>query len=227
MLTLVLDSSAAVATAVVADDLEVLAVRSEQGSTLSLLHDLVRQALDDIGRPLSALDLVATVRGPGSWTGLHVGVTTAKTLAQVLDRPLVGLSMLDCLAGTVTVPTGTVCALVDAKHDAYYSAAYTVADGVGHPVSTGRRRSVLELVAELRQLGGTVEVVGPLSGEHRRRIEAEAGVRLNLAPHHYPTPVAFAAVARAGRDTALTGDERHGLAPDYMQDDFTISSRKQ
>jgi len=226
VLTLVLDSSAAVATAVVSNDLEVLAVRSEEGSTLSLLHDLARQALGDSGVPLSALDMVAAVRGPGSWTGLHVCVTTAKTLAQVIDRPLVGLSMLDCLAYTAPAGAGTVCALVDAKHDAYYSAFYAVADGKVRPVAAAGRRSLPDLAEELRRIGGGIDVVGVLSEPHRRQLEHDSGTPLNLTSQHYPTAEAFAAVAMAGREAALVGEELHRLAPDYMQDDFTISSRK-
>ena len=226
MLTLVLDSSASLATAVVADDLDILAVRSERGSTLSLLHDLTREALLGSGRKLADVDLVAAVRGPGSWTGLHVGVTTAKTLAQVLDRPLVGLSMLDCLAHSAPVADGTVCALVDAKHDAYYSAFHTVSDGAVGPLRDGGRRSLPTLVELLREVGGEVTVVGGLSEPHHRLLETDSGVRLNATSVRYPTAEAFAAVALAGRGTALAGEERHGMAPDYMQDDFTISSRK-
>lgn len=226
MLTLVLDSSAAVATALVAEDTKVLTVRTEAGSTLSLLHDLVRQALSDSRLSLAALDMIATVRGPGSWTGLHVGVTTAKTLAQVIDLPLLGLSMLECLAYSATPEAGTVCALIDAKHDAYYSAIYSVADGTARPIVEGRRRSLPDLADELRRRGGEIEVVGTLSEPHRRTLESESGARLEATPQHYPTAEAFAAVALAGRDGALTGEQRHGLAPDYMQDDFTISSRK-
>jgi tRNA threonylcarbamoyladenosine biosynthesis protein TsaB len=226
MLTLVLDSSAAVATAVVAEDLTVRSVRTERGSTLSLLHELTRAALADSERSVFDLDLVAVVRGPGSWTGLHVCVTTAKTIAQVADKPLVGISMLDCLARTAAADGRTVCALVDAKHDAYYSAVYDVAAGEMRAIAAPRRRSVAELADVLAGVGGPVGVVGAVPESRLVELARESGAQPSPIPHAYPTPEAFAAVAVASKDSALDGDARFALAPDYMQDDFTISSRK-
>jgi tRNA threonylcarbamoyladenosine biosynthesis protein TsaB len=225
MLNLVIDTSSAVATAVVADDDAVLAVRSERGSTLSLVHDLVRSALADADRRLLDLDMIACVRGPGSWTGLHVGVTTAKTLAQVADKPVLGISMLDCLARTAPIDPATVCALLDAKHDAYYSAVYDVASGPLRPLADARRRSVSELAAELARVGGKIAVVGGVA-EASFTVLAQQGAELIRMTESYPSPEAFATVALDNSAAALRGDDRYGLAPDYMQDDFTITARK-
>jgi tRNA threonylcarbamoyladenosine biosynthesis protein TsaB len=226
VLTLTLDSSAAVATAVVADDAVVLAVHSERGSTLSLLHQMVRAALDDSGRSFRDLDQLAVVRGPGSWTGLHVCVTTAKTLAQVAGKPLVGMSMLDCLARTAAPSTGTVCALVDAKHDAFYSSVHDVTGDELVPLVESRRRSAADLAKVLTEVGGPISVVGMIPPERVLELEAASAVDVTVLPFTYPTPEAFAAVALSMRDSALHGDARYALTPDYMQDDFTISSRK-
>ncbi len=74
------------------------------------------------------LDGIAVSLGPGSFTGLRIGLSTAKTLAWTLDVPLVGIPTLDALALNVTFTSHLVCPLIDARKSEVYCALY-VAEG--------------------------------------------------------------------------------------------------
>jgi tRNA threonylcarbamoyladenosine biosynthesis protein TsaB len=75
------------------------------------------------------IDLITVSRGPGSYTGLRVGITCAKTLAALLNKPLVGVCSLDAMAENAPAEIGTVLAAVDAKRGQVYAAVYQRAQG--------------------------------------------------------------------------------------------------
>jgi len=94
----------------------------EHGRMLVALVDrVVRLAGWDRTRDL---DLIAVSRGPGSFTGLRVGITCAKTLAMMLAKPLVGVGSLDALAENAPTDCKHVLTALDAKRDQVYAAAY-------------------------------------------------------------------------------------------------------
>jgi tRNA threonylcarbamoyladenosine biosynthesis protein TsaB len=221
MLTLILDSSAGLATAILAEDEELVAAYSVRGSTLALLHNGIAHVQSDSGRPLSALDQIALVQGPGSWTGLHNCLTTAKTMAQVLDIPVLPISMLDVFAFGFTIHDGPLCAIIDAKHGAVYSSVYECRDGEVEITSAGKKRTIDELTTELQTHHGPLLLVGEAARTYENAISTGLGRRVAVSSMRYPPPEAFTSLVGGRQKHALTGDSRFGLAPDYMQEDFT------
>ncbi len=88
------------------------------------LLPLIDQTLAISGLALSDLDGFAVVRGPGSFTGLRIGISTVKGLAAACDKPLTGVSSLDALAFPFRECAEPVCALIDARKDEVYACWY-------------------------------------------------------------------------------------------------------
>ena len=96
-------------------------VRRVVGTTSVRLMDEIDGVLSDVGLKKTALDFIACVVGPGSFTGIRIGISTAKGLCFALDKPALALTSFDLLA---YAETGKSLALIDAGHGNYYACAY-------------------------------------------------------------------------------------------------------
>lgn len=141
MPVLALDTSAAVAVALVGDDGAVLAADAvaEDRHHAELLAPMVERVLAAAGVDRRALDLVVVGTGPAPFTGLRVGLVTARTLALALGVAALGVPSLDALAAAAsrTHPAGTHALVVsDARRREVYSRSYRL-DGPGLVVPLG------------------------------------------------------------------------------------------
>lgn len=94
------------------------------------LMPLIDSAMRSAGIEPSGLDAIAVGTGPGGYTGVKVGVSTAKALALALDIPLLGVGTLDLLAGHAPPEAGPVLACMDARQGLVYAAGYMMAGDV-------------------------------------------------------------------------------------------------
>ncbi len=90
---------------------------------------MIHQVLSDVRLSVSDLDGFGVVRGPGSFTGLRIGISTVKGLCAATGKPLAGVSSLDALAFPFAFYEGTVCALLDARKGEVYGESYRCEDG--------------------------------------------------------------------------------------------------
>lgn len=93
-------------------------------SHAELLHQFIEEVLGDAVISINQLSAIAVSKGPGSYTGLRIGVSAAKGLCFALNIPLIAISTLESLANQVTVDNGYIVPMLDARRMEAYTAVY-------------------------------------------------------------------------------------------------------
>jgi tRNA threonylcarbamoyladenosine biosynthesis protein TsaB len=143
------------------------------------LMAMVDQALRLACLEPSSLDGFAVTLGPGSFTGLRIGISTVKGLAFALGRPAVGVSSLAALASQAQPWSGLVCALLDARRGEVYAGLFQAADPRMEPHGAERVLPPEDLVAEIRD---PCLFVGDGAERHQSLIRARLGGRAHFLP---------------------------------------------
>jgi tRNA threonylcarbamoyladenosine biosynthesis protein TsaB len=129
MKIIAIDTSTLTAGVAAWSDGAVVAERRARVTTHSdVLLSMVDEVLREAGWSIAALDGVACTAGPGSFTGLRIGLATAKGLCFAAGKPLAGVGSLEALAARA--PDGQVAAVMDAHKQEVYAAIYDVAGGL-------------------------------------------------------------------------------------------------
>ena len=145
-----------------------VAGRSRQEAVTPTLHQLLAWSDVDLGH----VGGIAVGIGPGLFTGLRVGVQTAKTLAQVLGVPIVGVSSLDALAYAARHTQRRIASVVDARRGEVFFAVYRAVRGGVVRDSDAMVASPDHLVAELEAVPGEVLAVGNGAMLYRHELDA-------------------------------------------------------
>lgn len=164
MLTLGLDTSTGMTAVALYDTTQGVVGESRgslKGSHAESLLPHLDHLLQSTKRDLEDVDLIAVGVGPGSFTGLRIAVTMAKTLSQVLSLPLVGVSTLEALAYGERGHKGPVLAVMDARRERAFSALFRGTGQELHRLWADEVRSLEKLEEALTE---PTLVVGPFAG---------------------------------------------------------------
>ena len=162
MKILALESSATAASVALCED-ETLLVQAflHTGLTHSqTLLPMARDLLKACGLTPAQVDLIAVAAGPGSFTGLRIGVATAKGLAWAAEKPCAGCSTLASMAWNLAGFSGQVCVAMDARRHQIYNARFQVDGTQPHRLTPDRAIALEDLVAELQGTQSPQLVVG-------------------------------------------------------------------
>ena len=217
---LALESSATACSAALCRD-GALVAQSFQNSGLThsrtllpMVHDLLRNC----GERLEDVDLVAVAAGPGSFTGLRIGVATAKGLAWPGDKDCAPCSTLESMAWPLAHLEGSliVCAM-DARRSQVYNALFLVREGGLERLCPDRAISLEELCGELKNDQNPKIVVGDGAVLCYNKL-LEQGIAARLAPVPLRMQSAWG-VARAAMECARRGElvEGGALALSYCR----------
>jgi tRNA threonylcarbamoyladenosine biosynthesis protein TsaB len=166
---------------------------------------------------LSSLGGIAVGLGPGLFTGMRVGIATAKTLAQTLQVPIVGLASLDLVAFSVGYVRTLICAAIDAKRGEVFYAFYLPVPGGIARQTDFEVGSPAHLTAELEARPEDILMVGNGALAYRRELE-EAGNHVSFASPAHAFPAATALVELSiARLTREDFDRLYELKPFYVR----------
>lgn len=161
------------------------------------------------------LTKIVVAKGPGSYTGVRIGVTIAKTLAWTLKIPLVGISSLEILAsGVGRYFDGYVSPLFDARRGQVYTGLYQYQNDELQTIEEDRLVMLVDRVEDLKNSGKAILFVGNDLPLHQAAIEAALGSQAVFAASTEQNPRP-AELALLGKDKP--GEDIHSFVPNYIR----------
>ena len=185
MLTLAFESSAKAASVALLKD---GALVSQYSQCTALTHSrtllpMAEDMLKNAELSIKDVDMIAVAHGPGSFTGIRIGVSTVKGLAWAADKPCVGVSTLEAMAWHGLSAGGYICPVMDARRSQVYNAIFKIEGGRPVRVTEDRPIALSELADEVRALNAPVFLVGDGTELTRKYFES-AGIPCVAAPEN-------------------------------------------
>ena len=220
MKILALDSTAKVASVAICDSDKPLAEYNiDNGLTQSeLLLPMAEAAIKSLGIDLSDIDLFAVTVGPGSFTGVRIGVSLVKGLAFGKDKPCVAVSTLEALAENASGLSGIILPCMDARRGEVYNAVFRSDKNGCVRLTEDRAISLAELAGELESYKDEkIYLVGDGYAVATKSL-TEYGIALENTPlllrSQNAVSVARVAYREYPRGKAVSADE---LSPTYLR----------
>ena len=196
----------------------------ESTQSIALMHSermmaVVDRLMTDCGWSPKELEGLAVSVGPGSFTGLRIGLSTIKGLAFATGKPAVGVPTLDALASRLPYCAYPICPILDARKNEVYTGLYRTLTGRLEILEAPRAMPPATLAEELRDgPGGPVVLVGDAVGRFGRIFSEILGARACLAPPdlRLPSAVTVGEMATEALGRGETGDPGN-LVPLYVR----------
>ena len=218
MKLLALESSAKAASCAVLSDGEPVA-SAWQATGLTHSRTLLPMAADllkNSGLSLADMDAVAVAAGPGSFTGLRIGISAAKGLAWGAEKPCLGVSTLEAMAWPLCHLEGIVVCAMDARRKQIYNAVFRCENGLLTRLREDRAISLEDAAADLRDLEGPMTIVGDGAALCYDYF-LTAGVPCALAPAHLRLQSAVGVGMAACRLWPQGAVSPQDLRPNYLR----------
>ena len=177
-----------------------------------MAEDLLKQC----NKTVQDVTAVAVAEGPGSFTGVRIGVAAAKGFAWGREIPCYGISTLEAMAESLGIYEGYVCPVMDARRSQVYNALFYANNGVVERRKEDRAISLADLGAELAELNAPIFLVGDGSDLTHKTLKEQVNVILppEHRKHQRATGVAILAARQAAQGEAPSGG---ALTPNYLR----------
>ena len=183
MKVLAIDTSTVMASCALLDEENLLgefSLNQNMGHSENLVP-MVKNLLDNLNLKVSDIDLYGIALGPGSFTGLRIGIATVKAFAHVYNKPIVGISTLEGLAFNVRT-SGVIVPMIDARKNRVYTGIYSWQDGHLNNIEEPTAMEIDELLEHLNENYNNIMVNGNGIYIHREKIKDKLGDKVQFAP---------------------------------------------
>lgn len=216
---LAVDTSANVAAAALVSGGKLLAESMLNNKTThsEKLMPMIDFVLKNSGMDITDIDLFAVANGPGSFTGLRIGVSTVKGLAHAVNKPIVGISTLAGLAYNLFETDGLISPIMDARRSQVYNAVYKWEKGVFREIAPPRAIALDDCIKEFEN-EKKVYFLGDGVPVHKEAIKEKMGDRAVFVPENNLNQRASSLAVLAEKKAALSEtDDYNSLMPFYLR----------
>ena len=185
MKILSIDTSSKICGVAVLEDTNLIKeISQDNGLTHSeTLMPIIKETLENINLNLNNIDLIICDKGPGSFTGIRIGVATAKAFSDSLNIKEIGISSLEALAYNVKT-NGVICSLIDAKNDNVYVGVFENIDGDYILRRNFSCENISDLLDEFKDSEYSVTFVGDGAVSYKEKILSVLGEKCNFVDNN-------------------------------------------
>lgn len=178
------------------------AVVNQKTHSVNLLP-MIDNAFQSTGLTIQEMDRLAVVVGPGSFTGVRLGVSTVKGLAHGAGKPCVAVNALEAMAAGISGFDGVVCPIQDARAGQVYGAAFSVGGARPERLMPDTPMKLEEYAEKISTLGSRFLFLGDGMPVHRAKLQALLGDRAVFAQPQqaFLRPAAVAYLASLAEET--------------------------
>jgi tRNA threonylcarbamoyladenosine biosynthesis protein TsaB len=219
MKILAVDTSGQNCSVCIIDETSVLAEFSQNSGTthsqnlMPMIYEMEKYS----GINQDDIDVFACSIGPGSFTGLRIGISSIKGMALSMDKQVIGVPSLVGLAYNIPYFNGLICPILDAKNNNIYSAVFEYKD---KPVMMGSYISeeFESLLDVLKNKESDILFIGDGATQYKDKLISAFGNKAKFAPLHLNNQLAIS-IAKAAMDKATLGefDDYNSLVPLYLK----------
>ena len=190
MKILAFDTSTTVAAVAVCEDDKLLGeyILNHEKKHSEKLLPLTNALFKDLGLSPDEFDIYAASTGPGSFTGLRIGIATVKSMAYAAEKPVAGVPTLDVLSFNAAAYDGLICPMLDARNNQVYTALYKAEKGRISNITEYMGVEVGSIVEKVKELGQRAVFVGEAAVMHRELISQALGEAAEFLPGNLNLP---------------------------------------
>lgn len=228
MIVLGMDTSSTVASVAISIDGKLAGEYSinSKNTHSQKLMTMVESLFDQLSVNIEEVDVFAISRGPGSFTGLRIGMTTAKSFAYALDKKIVGISSLEMMANSHRYFDGIVVPMMDARSERVFASAYIAQKGSLENILMEDAMELSELLDELDGYEQDMLFLGDGASVYADKITEALGDRAILAGMDLSTPRASSLCQMVTEKGHLEYGDVFSIAPEYLRESQAQQQKK-
>ena len=179
---------------------------------------IIDELLDEVEVQIEDVDAFGVCIGPGSFTGIRIGISTAKALAQVGNKPLIGISTLEGLVFNLPYCKGVICPILDAQRDQIYTALYKWEGNQLFSIEEDQAIGAKEWIDKIKDRNEHIHLVGDGVTKFAPLFQEKLKDKVSIAPPTVRMPRA-SSIAALAMEKIQRGEitEYKEVAPNYIR----------
>lgn len=181
------------------------------------LMPMIENMLNLSDLSIKEIDAVAICEGPGSFTGLRIGMATAKAIAHVNNIPVIGVNSLEILAANMNLCSKKICSILDAQRNQVYTGRYQYLDGNLTEIKEIGIQLIEELLDELSQSKEEWILVGEAVYKYEDKIKEIQNIQIPAASNNVTKAGSLCSVAKVKFDQNKDVFNCYNINPLYIR----------
>ena len=166
---------------------------------------------------VNEIDMIAVCEGPGSFTGLRIGMATAKAMAHVNNLPIVGVNSVEVLAGNMNLCDKKICAILDAQRTQVYMGQYKYENNELIEIKGVEVVEIGELIEELKNSNDEWILVGEAVYKYEDTVKDIDNIHVSAPSHNISKASSLCVVAKNKYDKNINIKDCYSINPMYIR----------